>query len=86
MCIYEESLIKLLVNSNQQKKSAYPTGNVANILNISVNMVIMLCDEWTPYNHKGLECYRVGTHRRIPHHSLIEWLEYNSHYNSTGAR
>ena len=86
MCIYEESLVKLLVNSNQDKKSAYATGNVASILNISVNMVIMLCDEWTPDNHKGFECYRVGTHRRIPHHSIVEWLEYNSQYNSTGAR
>lgn len=85
MCMYEDSLSKLLTHSSLDKKSAYPTGQVATILNISVNMVLMLCDEWSPDNPKGLECYRVGTHRRIPHHSLVEWLEHNTQYNSLGV-
>ena len=84
MCAYSDSLEKMISNSIKKQLAAYSTGDVAAILNISVNMVIVLCDEWTPDNKKGLECYRAGTHRRIPHHSIVEWLEYNSQYNSLG--
>lgn len=84
MCVNEESLEKLLINSGVTKQSAYTTGSVSKLLSVSNNTVIDLCDKWQPEKNQGLECYRVGTHRRIPHHALIEWLENNLYYNSLG--
>ena len=82
MC--EKTLNKLLANSRVEKKSAYTTGQVALILNVSVNTVLMMTDGWTETNKRGLECYRAGTHRRIPHHTLIDWLTHNTQTNLEG--
>lgn len=83
MCIYSDSLDSLLLNSGVTKKSAYSTGNVSKILSVSLSTVINLCDNWVPDAKacEGLESYRVGAHRRIPHHALIELLTYTSEYN-----
>jgi len=81
----EDTLDKLMLASGVEKMPAYTTSATAKILSISPSMVIYLCDEWEPpqknIRTKGLECYRAGTHRRIPHHALIEWLENNHNYN-----
>lgn len=89
MCFYSESLEKMLVTSGVPKKNAYSTGDISQLLSISNSKVIMLCDDWTPPNIRrttgnGLECYRVGTHRRIPHHAIVEWLISNSNFNKLG--
>lgn len=80
---FEETLNKMLAAAGIEPRSAYTTGNVAKVLNVSTNMVIIMCDEWEPRreNKRGLECYRAGTHRRIPHHALVDWLEHNLNYN-----
>jgi len=85
MCANEESLEKLLINSGVTKQSAYTTGSVSKLLSVSNNTVIDLCDKWRPETAEGLECYRVGTHRRIPHHALVEWLKNNLYYNTLGV-
>lgn len=84
MCFYSESLEQLLINAGIGKKPTYTTGNISTMLNISRNMVIMLCDQWEPETLQGLESYRVGTHRRIPHHAVVEWLTHNSNYAKLG--
>jgi len=80
MCIYSTSLDELLQSSGVEKQSTYTPRAVAKIMSISYNSVIMLCDTWTPITFQGLESYRVGTHRRIPHHSIVCWLKNNSSY------
>jgi len=85
MCIYEEAIEKLLINSGVTKQSAYTTGNISKLLSISNSTVIYLCEKWQPKKKEGLECYLVGTHRRIPHHAVIEYLENNLYYNSLGV-
>mgnify|MGYP000299993239 FL=1 len=88
MCRFEETLNKFLQASGVDKMPAYTTSATAKILSISPSMVIYLCDEWQPPDqskkNRGLECYRAGTHRRIPHHAIIEWLENNFEYNLLG--
>lgn len=85
MCVNEEALGKLLINSGVTKQSAYTTGSVGKLLSVSNNTVIDLCDKYRPETGQGLECYLVGTHRRIPHHALVEWLENNLYYNTLGV-
>ena len=72
-----DALEQLIFNSAINKKPAYTTGEAALILSVSKNTIILLCDEWTLTTLSGLESYRVGTHRRIPHHSLAEWVNIN---------
>ncbi len=76
------SLSKLLINADMEKKSCYRPRDILKLLNISYPMFITMCDLWEPLEVKnrsnsGLESYRVGTHRRIPHHALVEWIAIN---------
>ena len=91
MCFYEETLDKLLLTAKLAKKTAYTTSNVALVLGVSNSTIINMCEEWEPpeesnRNVKGIECYRVGTHRRIPHHAIVEWLRINIYYNTLGVQ
>lgn len=88
MCFYTDALTKMLATSKINKKTAYTTGDISKILNVSMSTIINLCDIWEPplvstQISKGLESYRVGTHRRIPHHALTEWLKQNSNFDKS---
>ncbi len=80
MCIFKDSLEKLIDESGVKKKTTYSTGEAARILGTSTNTILMLCDNWTPNSKEGLECYRIATHRKIPHHSILEYLKNSNIY------
>lgn len=81
------TLTTLILDAGLPVKSAYTTGECAKILSVSQSTIIMLCDRWHPTiaNVAGLECYRVGTHRRIPYHTLRDWVASNNDFNLQGA-
>lgn len=86
MCFYEEALEKMLKAAELSKKPCYTPGEVQLLLHVSPNRLQQLCDAYEPPHIQGrevsgIECYRLGTHRRIPHHGLLEWLENNLDYN-----
>jgi hypothetical protein len=75
---------ELLNSSGIEKKTAYRPFEVCAILSITETTFRRICDRWEPASvHKdspGLECYRIGKHRRVPHHALVEFLEKQSNY------
>lgn len=90
MCFYEEALAKMLKIANLGKKPCYVPKEVQLLLHVSPNRLQQLCDEYEPpnvqgRNTSGIESYRLGTHRRIPYHGLLEWLENNLDYNKTNG-
>jgi hypothetical protein len=73
---------ELLKVANLPKMPCYRPKDIQYILNISYPMFITMCDCWEPLevrnrSKKGLESYRIGAHRRIPHHALVEWIAVN---------
>ena len=76
----------LLKNANVSRKSCYTPADVCRILNISSSTFGRLCDQWEPPNIRGggngIECYRVGTHRRVPHHALLNFLQRAHNYEA----
>lgn len=73
---------KLLTVAQLPKKPCYRPQDIQTLLNISYTMFVTMCDNWEPSevrnrDPRGLESYRVGTHRRIPHHALVEWIAIN---------
>lgn len=86
MCFYEDSLSSMLTTANVRKQSCYTPREVEQVLNISRGKLQELCEKFEPpniiggYKH-GLECYRVGTHRRIPHHGILRWMQASLEYN-----
>lgn len=86
MCFYEDALQRMLTVARLNKKPCYTPKEVQLLLNVSANKLQQLCDEFEPPHIKGrlttgIESYRLGTHRRIPHHGLIDWLQANLGYN-----
>lgn len=78
MCYSSDLLDKLITVSKVERKSAYTTGEVGKIISVTPRAVVSICDDWMPGIVGGLESYRAGTHRRIPHHALIAWLKTSS--------
>ena len=76
-----ELLVSLIQDAGLEKKSAYSVGDTAKILNVSVNTIRKMCDEWEGDGAKSeaLRCYRFGIkhERRIPHTDLEAWLARN---------
>lgn len=78
----ECSLLKMLRQAQMDEQICYRPTDIVRILNISYSTFVTMCNCWEPLevpgrNKMGLENYRVGTHRRVPHHGLIEWLAVN---------
>lgn len=60
---------------------AYKPREVQVILNMDDRTFRMLCDIWEPNRKtRGIESYYVSTHRRVPHHALVEYLAFNNNY------
>ena len=78
---FGELLGGLIQDAGLEKKSAYSVGDTAKILNVSVNTIRKMCDEWEGSGDKSgaLRCYRFGIkhERRIPHADLEAWLARN---------
>lgn len=90
MCFYEDTLVKMLKVAQLDRKPCYVPKEVQLLLNVSPNKLQQLCDDFEPpyvrgRKTSGLESYRLGTHRRIPYHGLLEWLENNLDYNKTNS-
>lgn len=67
-------------------KPCYTPQEVQLLLGVSPNKLQQLCDEYEPpcvqgRKTTGIESYRLGTHRRVPYHGLVEWMELNLDYN-----
>jgi hypothetical protein len=77
----------LLQQAGIEQKTCYTPADICQIFNISQSTFARLCDQWEPPNiagrQVGLECYRIGTHRRVPHHSLIDFIKRSHNYEVT---
>lgn len=85
MCHYENSMNQILSDLKIKKKGMYRPLEIQKILGINDRKFWDLCDSWEPPhiiggNKGGLECYFIGTHRRVPHHALLAWFRVNNKY------
>ncbi len=63
----------------------YTTGDVARIIGTSRETVRQMILRWEPPNTpgrhpSGLFAFRLGSHRRVPHEDLVDWLCRNTAY------
>lgn len=84
--VYYEGRLKLMLQvADIPVSPCYRPEQVQRILNISKNTFVNVCDKWQPALDgglaMGLESYCLGTHRRVPHHALVEWLQRNNGYD-----
>ncbi len=82
---YEVLLEQMLKSTGVAPAPVYRPSQVQKLLNVSEHTFRAYCDAWEPpqvpgRDPRGLECYFVGAHRRIPHHALVDWLSRNSGY------
>ena len=85
LAYHEARLRQMLETGRIAVSSAYTPGEVCAVLRISDRLFRQLCDCWEPRDivsrrPEGLESYRAGKDRRVPHHALVEWLARNNSY------
>lgn len=78
---YEKQLKEMLSIAELPISPCYKTDQVAKLLAVSNRTIRTLCLQWTPKERIGIESYLINTHRRIPFHGLVNWLETNSSEN-----
>ncbi|MBI5138031.1 MAG: helix-turn-helix domain-containing protein [Nitrospirae bacterium] len=81
----QAELERRLRGTRLRPQADYTTGDVARILGASRETVRQMVLRWeppgTPGRHPaGLFAYRLGSHRRVPHHALVTWLATNTAY------
>ena len=86
---YEALLGQMLQAAGIEAAPVYRPGQVQRVLDVSEHTFRDYCNAWEPpqvqgRDPRGLECYFVGGHRRIPHHALIDWLVRNNGYTRNG--
>ena len=73
--VEKETILTLLESNDMKEHTAYTTGQVSCLLGVSRSYVIKLCDNFTySEDDEFLEWHGVGSHRRIPHHSLAHYI------------
>ncbi len=85
----EEAEQEMITRVRQAKLSPqidYTTGEVGLILSVSRETVRQMVLRWEPANvpgrhPSGLFAMRLGSHRRIPHRALVEWIRNNTAYH-----
>ena len=75
-------LNKMVRDSVVEKCGAYKPNEVLKIMNWSYGMFIIYCNLWESpgvvnRDERGLEFWWHGSHRRIPHSGLADWLSRN---------
>jgi len=82
----EAELRARLQAAGLKPQSDYTTGEVARILGSSRETVRQMILRWEPpdipgRHPAGLFARRLGSHRRIPHAALLDWLARNTAYH-----
>lgn len=67
------------------KKPVYGSGEVQQILGVAQVTFAALCDRWEPEDiadrdPRGLESYRLNSHRRVTYIALADWMARNHSY------
>jgi hypothetical protein len=81
----QAELDRRLKAAHLRPQADYTTGDVARLLGASRETIRQMVLRWeppsTPGRHPaGLFAYRLGSHRRVPHHGLVTWLATNTAY------
>jgi len=78
--VSEETVAKLLKQAKINECVSYRPSQIMTLLNISQGTFRGLCNTYEPNTRHGIESYLIGTHRRVPHHALVEYLSRNNSY------
>jgi hypothetical protein len=86
--MHEEQLSRMLAAAGVQKSGVYRPGEVCRVLRITRPTVLALCalaehPAVGRVDPRALESFLVGTHHRIPHTALVDWLARNQTYQRT---